>query len=134
LKRNRIVFYFIAGIVVLLTAWIIQSSLSQPGEERFSGKFEELAFYRNENNTGPVIRIFAVKAADSDLSLMKEFGESRPHTKYGKTLVFFFSPELKEKVMLSPKEPYFPQEFQPYLLAQFERTPMGEVRFSSSNP
>jgi hypothetical protein len=134
LKRNRIVFYFIAAVVVLFTAWIIQSSLSQPGEERFSGKFEELAFYRNENNTGPVIRIFLVKAANSDLSLMKEFGESRPHTKYGKTLVFFFSPELKENVTISPKEPYFPQEFQPYLLAQFERTPMGEVRFSSSNP
>lgn len=134
MKRNRIVFYFIATVVVLLTAWIIQSSLSQPGEERFAGKFEELAFYRNENNTGPVIRIFAVKTMDSDPNLMREFGEARPHTKYGRTLVFFFSPDLTEKVTISPTEPYFSPKFQPYLLAQFERTPMGEVRFSSSNP
>lgn len=115
-------------------AWIIQASFSQPGMERFEGKFEELGFYRNENNTGPVLRIFAVRTLDANPSLMKEFGEAQPHTKYGRTLVFYFSPELKEKVTLSPQKPYFPAEFGPYLLAQFERTPMGEVQFSQVKP
>jgi hypothetical protein len=71
---------------------------------------------------------------ESDLALMKEFGEAQPHTKYGRTLVFFFSADLNENIVLSPQEPHFPQEFRPYLLAQFERTPMGEVRFSKVYP
>lgn len=134
MKRNRLVFYFIAICVGLVMYWIIQDSISQPGQERFAGKFEELGFYRNENNTGPVIRIFAVRTLETDLDLMKEFGDAQPHTKYGRTLVFFFSPDLTEKVILSPKEPHFPEEYGPFLKAQFEKTPMGEVRFSPVNP
>lgn len=108
---------------------IIRSSLSQPGNERFEGKYEQLGFYRNENNTGPVQRVFAVKVLDADTEWMKEFGEAQPHTKYGKTFVFFFSGEVPSTFDLSAKEPYFSSEYLPFLVAKYEKTPMGESRF-----
>lgn len=134
MKRNKLIFYLIGAVAVILIYQIINSSLSQPGLEQFEGKYEELGFFRNENNTGPVVRVYAIRALDTNPKWMADFAEAQPHTKYGKTLVFFFSPELNEKVILSPQEPFFPEEFQPFLLARFEKTPMGESRFSQVNP
>lgn len=123
----------IGGAVGILLYQIINSTLSQPGLERFEGKYEEIGFYRNENNTGPVLRVYAVRVLDSDPSWMEEFADSQPHTKYGKTLVFFFSEKLTQQIELSPTEPFFSSEFQEFLLAEFEKTPMGESRFQYSN-
>jgi hypothetical protein len=113
---------------------IVNSSVSEPGLERFEGKYEELDFYRNENNTGPVLRVYAVRVLDEDPAWMKEFAESQPHTKYGRTLVFFFSEKLVQPVKLSPTQPHFPAQYREFLLAEFEKTPMGESRFQLLNP
>lgn len=113
---------------------IVSSSLSQPGLERFEGKYEEIGFYRNENNTGPVLRIYAIRVLDSDTSWMKDFADAQPHTKYGKTMVFFFSEKHTQQIDLSATEPFFSPEFREYLLAEYEKTPMGESRFQFSNP
>ena len=115
-----------AGLVIYM---ILSESLSQPGIKELDGKYEELSFYRNENNTGPVLRIYAIRALDSDSTWMEKFALAQPHTKYGRTLVFFFSEQVKDSVILSSQEPYFPQELKPYLLAEFEKSPMGEERF-----
>lgn len=123
----------IGASVGVLLYQIINSTLSQPGLERFEGKYEEIGFYRNENNTGPVLRIYAVRVLDPDPLWMKEFADAQPHTKYGKTLVFFFSEKLTQQIELSPKEPFFSPELREYLLAEFEKTPMGESRFQYSN-
>lgn len=120
--------------MLILLVQIVRSSFSNPGIEAFEGKYEELAFYRNENNTGPVIRIYAVRALDTDEVWMREFAEAQPHTKYGRTLVFFFSPELKQKVELTPQEPFFAAELRPHLMARYEKTPMGESRFVLVDP
>lgn len=119
-------------MVLVLLVQIVRSSFSNPGMERFAGDFEELAFYRNENNTGPVLRIYAIRAkANLSPEYMREYADAQPHTKYGRTLVFFFSPDLTEKIVLSPVEPYFSPDLLPFLSAKFEKTPMGEGRFSS---
>ncbi len=123
----------IGAVVGILLYQIINSSLSQPGLERFEGKYEEIDFYRNENNTGPVLRVYAIRVLDEDPTWMKEFAEAQPHTKYGRTLVFFFSEKLSQPVKLSPTEPYFSAQFRGYLLAEFEKTPMGEGRFQLLN-
>ena len=122
------------ALVGILIYQIVNESLSQPGLKAYEGKYEELAFLRNENNTGPVIRVYAIRALDEDRSWMKDFADALPHTKYGKTLVFFFTQELNQKIDLSPTEPYFPEEFKSLLLAQYEKTPMGESRFLPSIP
>lgn len=120
---------------MVLMIQIIRSSFSNPGLERYANDFKELGFYRNENNTGPVLRIYAIQAKDpSSLEYMREFADAQPHTKYGRTLVFFFTDGIPEKVELSAKEPYFPSEYEPFLVAKFEKTPMGEIRFESLRP
>jgi hypothetical protein len=134
LKRNKLIFYLIGAVIIVLVYQIVSSSLSQPGLEQYEGKYEEIGFYRNENNTGPVVRIYAIRVLDTDNAWMRDFADAQPHTKYGRTLVFFFSSELDEKVTLSPQDPFFPEQFQPFLLAEFEKTPMGEGRFSNVKP
>jgi hypothetical protein len=133
LKRNKVIFYLIAFAVLILLVQIVRASFSNPGVQAFEGKYEELDFYRNENNTGPVIRVYAIRALDGDTEWMRKFAEAQPHTKYGRTLVFFFSSELKGQVNLNPQEPFFSEEFQPFLLAKFEKTPMGESRFITAD-
>ena len=123
----------LAGIVVVLVMMIVKESFFQPGLDRFEGKFKEIGTYRNENNTGPIIRVYAIKVIDQDLGWMEAYGNSLPHTKYGRTIVFFFKSEIDQEVILSPKEPHFMQSMRPYLLASYEKTPMGEVRFKFEN-
>lgn len=124
----------IGAVVLIILFQIVSSSLSQPGLQQFEGKYEEIGFYRNENNTGPVFRIYAIRVLDSDPAWMKDFADAQPHTKYGKTLIFFFSDQLNQKVELSHQEPYFSQDFRDFLLAEYEKTPMGESRFQFTNP
>lgn len=129
MKSSKLIFVFIGIVMVILLAYILKESFSQPGKERFNGKFEEMGFYRSENNTGPVIRIYAVRVLEPNEELMREFGNAQPHTKYGRTLVFFFSSQAGNDVGLSPKPPYFSTELQSHLISTYEKTPMGEVRF-----
>lgn len=120
--------------MVALVIWIAKESLSQPGIDRFEGKLEELSSYRNENNTGPVVRMYAIKALDSSKEWMQAYGDAQPHTKYGRTVVFFFSDEMKQDISLSPTEPYFPEEMRPYVIATYQKSPMGQVSFIDGYP
>jgi hypothetical protein len=133
LKSSRLIYSILAGIVAVLVIYIAKESFFQPGMDRFDGKYEELGNYRNENNTGPIVRLYAVKVLDNSDDWMKEYGNSLPHTKYGRTIVFFFGDEIDQKVELSPKEPYYMESMKPYLIASYEKTPMGEVRFKLGN-
>jgi hypothetical protein len=134
LKRNKVILYALGLLVGIVIYQIVNASLSQPGLEQWEGKYEEIGFYRNENNTGPVVRVFAIRVLDENPGWMKEFADAQPHSKYGKTHVFFFSSDLKQKVELNPKEPFFDEKYREFLLGEFEKTPMGESRFSFSNP
>lgn len=134
MKRNKILFNFLALLVGIVIYKIIALSLTQPGLKQWEGKYEELDYFRNENNTGPVIRVLAIRVLDEDLEWMKEFGDAQPHSKYGRTLVFFFKPTLSEKIELASKEPFFDEKLRTYLVAQYEKTSMSESRFLKVNP
>lgn len=129
MKTNRIIFFVFAISAAALIFYIVVASFSGSNLNQFKGKLEEMDFYRNENNTGPVLRIYAIKVQDADQEMMQEYAKLMPHNKYGKTLVFFFSDEINEKVTVGPREPYFDSIYNPHLLASFLKTPMGEERF-----
>ena len=123
------------GLVVLVVIYqIINASISQPGLDQWNGKYEQIGYYRNENNTGPVVRVLAVKVLNREANWMKEFAEAQPHSKYGRTHVFFFSEEVTGQLELFPTSPFFSEEFRPFLLAEYEKTPMGESKFLDLNP
>ncbi|MFD2037231.1 hypothetical protein ACFSKL_20705 [Belliella marina] len=122
-------FYAIIFIVVFLIVWIGKESFTQPGVNDLDLEFEEMAFYRNENNTGPVIRVYAVYAADTSWAVLKEYGELMPHTKYGNTKVYFFDSKENSPKRTFPEEPYFEGEYQQYCIAKYEKSSMGDVTF-----
>src|SRR5690606_22910367 len=133
-KSSKIIFGIIGLIVAGLVVYISIDSLSQPGIERFEGKYKELSTYRNENNTGPVVRIYAIKALDSSKEWMREYGDAMPHTKYGRTVVFFFKSEIDQEIELSPTAPYFTEDMQPYVISTYQKSPMGDVSFTDGYP
>ena len=107
---------------------IVKESFSGQGVAAYQDKFEEVGYFRNENNTGPILRVYAFRTKEQDPEVLKSFANLLPHTKYGRTLVFFVAETWKEPVVFSPNPPYLPNSIQTHLLAEYEKTPMGEQR------
>ncbi|WKK82054.1 hypothetical protein [Marivirga arenosa] len=77
--------------VFLITALLIVYSLSTvENVNSLEGDFEEMAFVRNENNTGPVHRIYVFSLNDTLWTQMRKHIDLLPHTKYGTTEVYYF--------------------------------------------
>jgi len=121
--------YLLVFIVGALLSVMIYQSLSQPGVKDLKGNYLELDDFRNENNTGPVTRIFAVYTDGLRWEDMRAYGDFMPHTKYGNTKVFFFDQPL-DRIQLSPEAPYFQRNFQKSCIGRYEKTSMGETNFT----
>ena len=120
-------FYAIVLVVVGVMVWVINDTVSLPGVGDLTGEFEELAFERNENNTGPVVRIYLVYTPENNWEEMEAYGNFMPHTKYGVTRVFFVDERIDGKVAINLKDPHISEEVQSLCIGLYERSPMGEV-------
>ena len=116
-------------IFVVLTLGIIYITFNQPGEERFSTQFREITFLRNENNTGPINRIYAVYAQDSIWGDLQSYAASKPYTKYGSTKVYFFIRDYPETSFLSWQDPNVPPSMQETCIALYHKENNGRVTF-----
>jgi hypothetical protein len=134
LKRTKLTYFFVGAAVLLVSALILKESFFQQEKTEFQGKFLEIGYYRNENNTGPVLRIYAIQTSEKDPKAMSDFASTFPHTKYGRTLVFFFSEQQQATIPLQAEAPHFPALFYEYLIASYEKTPLGESRFQLVKP
>jgi hypothetical protein len=121
--------YVLGTLLLVLLAWIVGNALTQPGVQDLPGDFRETALYRNENNTGPIIRVYAVTLSDTLWSSMEQYGTFMPHTKYGNTRVYFFQSDGPYPTQLAPGEQPFAPTLQPHCLALFEKDAMGNVSF-----
>ncbi|MFC6997238.1 hypothetical protein [Rufibacter roseus] len=119
--------YVLAAAFAGLVIWFISDSLTQPGVQDLTGDFEEVAMYRNENNTGPIKRIYAVTVADTLWDQMQAYGDYMPHTKYGNTKVYFFLKGKPVPEEVYPGEQNFEPKFQQHALAVYEKDAMGQV-------
>lgn len=126
---TRYVFYALIIVVAAIMIWIVSDMVTQPGIADLEGEYEELAFYRNENNTGPIVRIYAVYASDTLWDQMRSYGEFMPHTKYGNTKVYFFNSKEKTPKTLLPNEPNFDEVYNSYCVGFYEKSSMGQERF-----
>ncbi len=129
LSRKSI--FLILGII--LVAIIVINSLSQPGTEQLNTKFKEISFTRNEQNAGPVMRSYIVTVDRLDLKEMEVYGNFMPHTKYGRTMIYFFDANKPFPLSVSLTEPFFPKQFENNYLAVYEKNGMGEVRMKENN-
>lgn len=125
--KTQYILYGIIIAVVFILVWIGLDTFTQPGIADLKGNYVEQAVFRNENNTGPVIRVYAVYAADTLWEDMQAYGDFMPHTKYGNTKVFFFSDPDQTPEEIGPSHPHFDQKYEPYCTAKYEKTAMGEV-------
>lgn len=117
------------ALACLLVVWFMYDALSQPNVNDLKGNFKEIAMYRNENNTGPITRIYAVTVEDTLWAQMQAYGDFMPHTKYGNTKIFYFlntNPVPKE---VYPGKQHFEERFQEYTVAKYEKDAMGQVSF-----
>lgn len=92
-------------ISVLIIGLIFYSLFKTENINSLEGNFKELAFERNENNTGPVLRVYAFSIEDTLWSEMEKHADLLPHTKYGSTEVYYFLEDenSEEKIELSLK-------------------------------
>lgn len=95
-------FFIILTLVVIL---FDSQMLSQPS--KLKGNFKEVAFYRNENNDGPVIRIYSVTVENPEGANYKGYGDAMPYTLHGNTKVYFFDIKHTAPTQLRFNYPHF---------------------------
>ena len=110
-----------------LFSYLLYDSFSQPTEKDLKGDFKEVAFYRNEQNTGPVLRIYAVTVSDTLWNEMETYGNYKPHNKYGNTKVYFFLNNKPSPTFLFSEEGNFDPKYQKNCVAKYEKGSMGQV-------
>lgn len=122
--------YLLGLGVGALLLWFMADALSQPSPQDLPGDFQEVAMFRNENNTGPVVRIYAVTVGDtSRWQEMQQYGALMPYTKYGSTKVFFFAKSGPSPTQLQLKTPHFAPALNRNCLASYEKDVMSKVTF-----
>jgi len=126
--------YLIIIAAIAGLAWMLKDSFTQPGVNDLKGNFKEISFYRNENNTGPVIRLYAVEVADTLYKEMISYGNLMPHTKYGTTTVYFFKAGLPAPAKLNSVSPHFDHAFAANCIGVYEKNGMSKVSFSRQLP
>lgn len=126
-KRNLLLLALAAII-----GYIVYDATSQPGVSDLKGNFKEVAVYRNANNTGPIVRIYAVTAEGTPWDEMKKYGELMPYNKYGSTKVYFFSKDKPFPQQLNPNEPQFDPKYNIHCLAVYIKDANGQVSFTET--
>ncbi|WP_343534062.1 hypothetical protein [Pedobacter sp.] len=117
----------IALLVIALVGWMLKDTFTQSGIEDLKGGFKEIASYRNENNTGPVQRIYVVTVKDSTGAQLQDYGNLMPHNKYGNTKVYYFLEGNNVPTKLSPGAVNFDVSFNQNCFALYEKSAMGNV-------
>lgn len=120
--------YFFGLIVLVMVVWFVLEATTQPGVEDLAGNPEEVTFVRNENNTGPVKRVYIVGIADTLWNVMEKYGSYMPHNKYGNTQVYFFPKDERAPEEITLGNPV-PEAYQPYCLGRYEKNAMGSESF-----
>jgi hypothetical protein len=122
--------YIFIAIILLGLSYILWDALSESGIKDLRGDFKEVAFKRNEQNTGPVVRIYAVTVADTLWTEMEKYGNFMPHTKYGTTRVYFFLKNNAAPAQISLEGDNINSTDKKNCIARYEKNTMGQVYLS----
>jgi hypothetical protein len=123
-NKRKTTFIILIGVIL---SYVIYDSLSQSVGKDLRGQFKELAFYRNEQNTGPVLRIYAVSLSDTLWKEMETYGNTMPHNKYGNTKVYYFLNQGEMPRSLSRVDGSFEKRYQENCIAKYEKGAMGQI-------
>lgn len=118
---------YILLLSVLIIIAIIWNAITEPGIKDLKSDFKEAAFIRNEQNTGPVIRIYAVSLNSEDWKEMEQYGNYMPHTKYGTTRIYFFLNNSEIPEELNFGEVNIPERYKKNCIAIYEKDGMSQT-------
>ena len=118
---------YILLLSVLIIIAIIWNAITEPGIKDLKSNFKEIAFIRNEQNTGPVIRIYAVSLNSEDWKEMEQYGNYMPHTKYGTTRIYFFLNNTDLPEELSFGEINIAEQYRKNCIAIYEKDGMSQT-------
>ena len=124
--------YYISLAVLLIISVMIWNVLTEPGIKDLKGNFKEVAFIRNEQNTGPVIRVYAVTVEGEPWEEMKQYGDYMPHTKYGTTRIYFFPANKPYPSELTLGDNNISEILEKNCLGIYEKDGMGQIKFQES--
>lgn len=119
--------HLIGSFAVILFLYLIYDSFFQPSEKDLKGNLTEVSFFRNEQNTGPIIRIYAVTVSDTLWKEMQTYGDYKPHNKYGNTKVYFFLNSGPAPTELYEGSKNFDEQYQENCIAKYEKGTMSQV-------
>ncbi|SFS34012.1 hypothetical protein [Sphingobacterium wenxiniae] len=107
MKKNKKFWWFAIGLIVIL-AYGIWESFNQPSIKDLPGDFEEVAFVRNEQNKGGILRIYAVTVGDIPHADFDACADLFPTNDYGSmTKIYFFDKNKPYPTELSLEPPHY---------------------------
>lgn len=108
-KKNKI--YWFSAALIILMGYFIWDAYQQPSITDLPGDFEEVAFVRNEQNKGGIVRVYAVTVGDPARAQYEECADMFPTNDYGSvTKVYFFDKNQPYPTTLQIGEPHFDTE------------------------
>ncbi|RZK59654.1 MAG: hypothetical protein EOO91_04465 [Pedobacter sp.] len=120
-KQNIFLIIIVLGII----GWVFSDMFGQPSTEDLKGGFKEVATYRNDNNTGPIQRVYAVTVKDTSNAQLVDYGNLMPHSKYGNTKVYYFIAGVSVPTNLLPGDVNFDKKYNSSCFAVYEKGAMG---------
>ncbi|MGO1521729.1 MAG: hypothetical protein ACTHZ1_04925 [Sphingobacterium sp.] len=106
-RQKKKIWWVAAGLVVILS-YFIYEAYTQPTIEDLPGDFKEVAFVRNENNKGGIIRIYAVSVGDPQNAQYDACADLFPVNDYGSvTRIYFFDRNTPYPTELQLDEPHY---------------------------
>lgn len=115
--------------VAVFGALLVQDFLQRRGPADLKGGFEEIAFARNEQNKGGIVRIYAFSVADTIDADYLGCGELLPHNDYGSmTKAYFFEVGKPAPQSLRLEPPHFDTaQFHPVAVYIKDKDGVGNV-------
>lgn len=112
-KKSTRIWWLAAGLLILL-GYFVYDGYSQPSITDLPGDFDEVAFARNEQNKGGIVRVYAVTVGDPIGANYEACANLFPVNDYGSiTKVYFFDKANPYPTELSIEEPHFdPQQYE----------------------
>jgi hypothetical protein len=115
------------AVVIIALGLVLWNVFTQPGPADLKGNFKEVAFIRNEQNTGPVIRVYAVTLSDTLWKEMVDYGNFMPYNKYGNTKVYFFLNKNPYPMQVKIGSNNFDSKFNNYCIGIYQKDIMSQV-------
>lgn len=105
-KNKR--FWWIAIPLILLIGYFTIDAFTQKSISSVPGDFEEVAFVRNEQNKGGIIRIYAVTVGDIANARYEACADLFPTNDYGSsTTIYFFDKNKPYPTELKLETPHY---------------------------